>query len=77
MNKEEIIRKELRLIVRELGLLNRNCLNSNMTFVQAHILNYLKQNGKTPFNELLINLDMDKASLSRIVNNLETIFCLD
>ncbi|MDV4150538.1 GNAT family N-acetyltransferase [Clostridium sp. AL.422] len=72
MNKEEIIRKELRLIVRELGLLNRNCLNSDMTLVQAHILNYLKQNGETPFNELLINLGIDKASLSRIINNLET-----
>lgn len=72
MNKEEIIRKEVRLIVRELGLLNHNCLNSNLTLAQAHILNYLKQNGKTPFNELLINLGIDKASLSRIVNNLET-----
>lgn len=72
MNKEEIIRKEVRLIVRELGLLNRNCLNSDMTLAQAHILNYLKLNGKTPFNELLINLGIDKASLSRIINNLET-----
>jgi DNA-binding MarR family transcriptional regulator/predicted GNAT family N-acyltransferase len=72
MNKEEIIRKEVRLIVRELGLLNHNCLNSDLTLAQAHILNYLKQNGKTPFNELLINLGIDKASLSRIVNNLET-----
>lgn len=72
MSKEEIIRKEVRLIVRELGLLNRNCLNSDMTLAQAHILNYLKQNGKTPFYELLINLGIDKASLSRIINNLET-----
>ncbi|AKN33405.1 MarR family transcriptional regulator [Clostridium carboxidivorans P7] len=72
MNKEEIIRKEIRLIVRELGLLNHNCLNSDLTLAQAHILNYLKQNGKTPFNELLINLGIDKASLSRIVNNLQS-----
>jgi DNA-binding MarR family transcriptional regulator/predicted GNAT family N-acyltransferase len=72
MKKEEIIRKELRLIVRELGLLNYNCLNSDLTLAQAHILNYLKQNGKTPFNELLMHLGIDKASLSRIVNNLET-----
>ncbi|OPJ64368.1 bifunctional helix-turn-helix transcriptional regulator/GNAT family N-acetyltransferase [Clostridium oryzae] len=71
MNKEEIIRKEIRLIVRELGLLNRNCFNSDMTLAQAHILNYLRQNGKTPFNELLINLGIDKASLSRIISNLE------
>lgn len=71
MDKEEIIRKEIRLIVRELGLLNYNCLNSQLTLAQAHILNYLKLNGKTPFNELLINLGIDKASLSRIVNNLE------
>ncbi|HEX9025068.1 MAG TPA: bifunctional helix-turn-helix transcriptional regulator/GNAT family N-acetyltransferase [Clostridium sp.] len=72
MNQEEIIRKELKLIVRELGLLNHNCLNSDLTLAQAHILNYLKQNGKTPFNELLMHLGIDKASLSRIVNNLET-----
>ena len=72
MNQEEIIRKELKLIVRELGLLNHNCLNSDLTLAQAHILNYLKLNGKTPFNELLMHLGIDKASLSRIVNNLET-----
>ena len=72
MNQEEIIRKELKLIVRELGLLNHNCLNSDFTLAQAHILNYLKLNGKTPFNELLMHLGIDKASLSRIVNNLET-----
>lgn len=72
MDREEIIRKEVRLIVRELGLLNHNCLNSDLTLAQAHILNYIKQNGKTPFNELLINLGIDKASLSRILNNLET-----
>lgn len=71
MIKEEMIRKELRLIVRELGLLNHNCLNSDLTLAQAHILSYLKQNGKTPFNELLMHLGIDKASLSRIVNNLE------
>ncbi len=71
MNKEEIVRKEIRLIVRELGLLNHNCFNSDLTLAQAHILNYLKQNGKTPFNELLINLGIDKASLSRIISNME------
>lgn len=71
MNKEEIVRKEIRLIVRELGLLNHNCFNSDLTLAQAHILNYLKQNGKTPFNELLLNLGIDKASLSRIVSNME------
>lgn len=72
MNKEEIIRKEIRLIIRELGLLNHNCFNANLTLVQAHILNYLKQNGITPFNELLVHLGIDKASLSRILSNLET-----
>lgn len=71
MNQEEIVRKEIRLIVRELGLLNHNCFNSDLTLAQAHILNYLKQNGTTPFNELLMNLGMDKASLSRIISNLE------
>ncbi|MCW6084229.1 bifunctional helix-turn-helix transcriptional regulator/GNAT family N-acetyltransferase [Clostridium sporogenes] len=72
MNKAEIVRKELRLIIRELGLLNYNCLNSGLTLVQAHILSYLKQNGITPFNELAIQLGIDKASLSRILNSLET-----
>lgn len=71
MDKEEIVRKEIRLIVRELGLLNHNCFNSGLTLAQAHILNYIKQNGTTPFNELLINLGIDKASLSRIISNLE------
>ncbi|RII35830.1 GNAT family N-acetyltransferase [Clostridium chromiireducens] len=72
MNKEEIIRKELRLIIRELGLLSHNCLNSGLTLAQAHILSYLKQNGNTPFNELLVQLGIDKASLSRTVSNLES-----
>ncbi|MEA4893357.1 MAG: bifunctional helix-turn-helix transcriptional regulator/GNAT family N-acetyltransferase [Peptococcaceae bacterium] len=71
MNNEEIVRKEIRLLVRELGLLNHDCLNSGLTLAQAYILNYLKQNGRTPFNELLINLGIDKASLSRIVGGLE------
>ncbi|MDS1003297.1 bifunctional helix-turn-helix transcriptional regulator/GNAT family N-acetyltransferase [Clostridium sporogenes] len=71
MNKAEIVRKELRLIIRELGLLNYNCLNSGLTLVQAHILNYLKQNSITPFSELAIQLGIDKASLSRILNNLK------
>lgn len=71
MSKEEVIRKELRLIIRELGLLNHNCLNSELTFAQAHILNYLKQNGITPFNEMVLQLGIDKASLSRILSNME------
>lgn len=68
MSNPENIRKELRLLVRELGLLNHNCLNSGMTLIQAHILNYLNQNGITSFKELQIQLDIDKASLSRILN---------
>lgn len=71
MDKAEIVRTELRLIIRELGLLNYNCLNSGLTLIQAHVLNYLKQNGITPFNELAIQLGIDKASLSRILNNLK------
>lgn len=72
MNKAEIIRKELRLIIRELGLLNHNCLNSELTLMQAHILNYIKQNGTTPFNELTLQLGTDKASLSRTLTSLES-----
>ncbi|MCG8484305.1 MAG: MarR family winged helix-turn-helix transcriptional regulator, partial [Clostridia bacterium] len=66
------IRKELRIIVRELGLLNHNCFNSGMTLVQAHILNYLVQNEATSFNELLLQLGCDKASLSRTIHTLES-----
>jgi DNA-binding MarR family transcriptional regulator len=72
MNQANQIRKELRIIVRELGLLNHNTFNSGMTLVQAHILNYLLQNNTTPFNELLLQLGCDKASFSRTVKGLET-----
>ncbi|WP_411678858.1 GNAT family N-acetyltransferase [Clostridium thailandense] len=71
MSKAEIVRKELRLIIRELGLLNYDCLNSGLTLSQAHILSYLKKNGIIPFSELVMQLGIDKASLSRILNNLE------
>lgn len=71
MTKAELVRKELRLIVRELGLLHYNCLNSGLTLAQAHLLSYLKQNGETPFHELVLQLGIDKASLSRMLTNLE------
>jgi DNA-binding MarR family transcriptional regulator len=61
---------ELLNLVRELGLLNRNCLNSGMTLGQAHILSYINRNGPTPFAELQMQLGLDKASLSRTVNAL-------
>jgi len=64
------IRTELRCLVRELGLMNRNCLNSGMTLRQAHILTYLDRNGVTPFFELQTQLGMDKASLSRAITTL-------
>lgn len=64
------IRTELRHLVRELGLLNRNCLNSGMTLSQAHILTYINKNGPTPFTELQLQLGLDKASCSRTVNAL-------
>lgn len=67
----EQIRKELRLLIREMGLLSHNCLNSGMTLAQAHILSYLKQNGATSFGEIQLQLGIDKASLSRILNLLE------
>ncbi len=64
------IRTELRHLVRELGLLNRNCLNSGMTLSQAHILTYISKNGSTPFAELQMQLGLDKASLSRTLTAL-------
>lgn len=71
MTKAESVRKELRLIIRELGLLHYNCLNSGLTLAQAHLLSYLQQNGETPFHELVLQLGIDKASLSRMLTNLE------
>ncbi|MGG1659774.1 GNAT family N-acetyltransferase [Brevibacillus sp. NRS-1366] len=66
----EAIRKELRSLVRELGLLNRNSFHSKFSLAQAHVLNYILKNGSTPVTELQLQLSMDKASLSRIVNGL-------
>jgi DNA-binding MarR family transcriptional regulator len=64
------ITTELLILVRELGLLNRNCLNSGMTLSQAHILSYINKNGPTPFAELHTQLGIDKASLSRTLNSM-------
>ena len=64
------MRTELRYLVRELGLMNRNCLNSGMTLNQAHIMTYIEKNGPTSFLELQTHLGMDKASLSRALKTL-------
>ncbi|EKO3983491.1 GNAT family N-acetyltransferase [Vibrio fluvialis] len=70
MNSVEQIRSELRYLVRELGLLDKNCWNSGLSLSQAHLLTYLSKNGSTPFSELCIQLNADKASLSRTINKL-------
>lgn len=64
------IRAELRFLVRELGLLDKNCFNSGLSLTQAHILTYLNKNGTTSFNELKHQLNMDKASLSRMLTHM-------
>jgi DNA-binding MarR family transcriptional regulator/predicted GNAT family N-acyltransferase len=64
------IRSELRFLVREVGLLNRNCWKSNLSLMQAHILTYLNRNGDTSFSELCKQLNVEKASLSRALNTL-------
>ena len=64
------IRSELRYLIRELGLLDKNCLNSNLSLSQAHILTYVHRNGSTPFHELAIQLNVQKASLSRTLTTL-------
>lgn len=64
------IRSELRFLVRELGLLDRNCWKSNLSLMQAHILTYLNRNGDTSFSELCKQLNVEKASLSRALNTL-------
>ena len=61
------IRAELRFLVRELGLLDKNCFGSGLSLTQAHLLTYLFKNGITSFNELKLQLNMDKASLSRML----------
>lgn len=62
------IRAELRSLVRELGLLDKNCFHSGLSLTQAHLLNYLAKNGQTSFAELCRQLNMDKASLSRTLS---------
>ena len=64
------IRSELRYLIRELGLLDKNCLNSNLSLSQAHILTYVNRNGSTSFHELTTQLNVQKASLSRTLTTL-------
>ncbi|MFW7525412.1 GNAT family N-acetyltransferase [Vibrio ostreicida] len=68
MSSVRKIRSELRYLVRELGLLDKNCLNSGLSLTQAHILTYLRKNGTTPFSELCRQLSVEKASLSRTIS---------
>lgn len=70
MSALEHIRSELRYLVRELGLLDKNCWGSGLSLSQAHLLTYLYKNGTTPFSELCLQLNADKASLSRTINKL-------
>nr|WP_300003103.1 GNAT family N-acetyltransferase [uncultured Cedecea sp.] len=72
MSSVHEIRAELRYLVRELGLLSKDCFHSGLSLTQAHILTYLSTNGLTSFNELSLQLNMDKASLSRILTTLIT-----
>jgi len=68
MSTIHTIRTELRYLVRELGLLDKNCFRSGLSLTQAHLLTYLSKNGVTSFAELCVQLSMDKASLSRTLN---------
>lgn len=68
MSAIHTIRTELRYLVRELGLLDKNCFRSGLSLTQAHLLTYLSKNGMTSFAELCLQLSMDKASLSRTLN---------
>jgi len=70
MSSVKQIRNELRYLVRELGLLDKNCLNSGLSLTQVHLLTYLRKNGTTPFSELCNQLNVEKASLSRTINAL-------
>jgi DNA-binding MarR family transcriptional regulator/GNAT superfamily N-acetyltransferase len=68
MSAIHTIRTELRYLVRELGLLDKNCFRSGLSLTQAHLLTYLSKNGVTSFAELCLQLSMDKASLSRTLS---------
>lgn len=70
MSSVKQVRSELRYLVRELGLLDKNCLNSGLSLTQVHLLTYLRKNGTTPFSELCNQLSVEKASLSRTLNSL-------
>ncbi|WP_372831109.1 GNAT family N-acetyltransferase [Pontibacterium sp.] len=70
MNHTDNIRSELRYLVREIGLLDKNCLNSGLSLTQAHLLTYLERNGETVFTELCQQLNVDKAALSRTLKGL-------
>ncbi|WP_223920722.1 bifunctional helix-turn-helix transcriptional regulator/GNAT family N-acetyltransferase [Geobacter sp. AOG2] len=52
-------------------MLGKNCWQSNLSLLQAHILTYLERNGATSFFELCKQLNIEKASLSRALNALE------
>lgn len=67
----ESIRTDLRHLIRELGLLDRNCFGSGFTLTQAHLLNYIRKNEEVAFSELQTQLNMDKASLSRALSTLQ------
>ncbi|WP_070964083.1 helix-turn-helix domain-containing GNAT family N-acetyltransferase [Vibrio sonorensis] len=69
-NTKHQIRQELRHLIRELGLLDRNCLGSQLNLTQAHLMTYLETNGATSFNELCSQLNADKAALSRSLQTL-------
>lgn len=43
MSSVKQIRSELRYLVRELGLLDKNCLNSGLSLTQVHLLTYLQK----------------------------------
>ncbi len=70
MSFTDNIRSELRYLVREIGLLDKNCLNSGLSLTQAHLLTYLNRNGETGFTELCQQLNVDKAALSRTLKGL-------
>lgn len=64
------LRKELRIIIRELGLFDRSPFDSGLTLLQAHILSYIISNINVSMKELSIQLNCDKGSISRIVNQM-------
>ena len=65
------LREMMRLLVRKLGLLERDeASSSKITISQCHTIVEVGRAGKMSLNDLAANLNLDKSTVSRLVDNL-------